>query len=240
MPDVTRPTRDTDLEGAPAVVRWVGAQRDVLAGDVSGRIALESIASLPHLHGLGPVEGLRGEISIFDGAAVIARVHHGGVRIESGFRERACFLVYAQVQDWLEDPVVSFDDVDALEALLLEAAARHRVDAASPFPFRLLAPDARVRLHVLDKRDDRPHNAAEHEKAKVRFVLEHASIEVIGFYSTRHRGVFTPGDSDLHMHVRTLDGTMSGHVEALAARAGARISLPGRRLLPRTRSRSAP
>ena len=53
------------------------------------------------------------------------------------------------------------------------------------------------------------------------------AVEVLGFYSTGHRGIFTPKDSDLHMHFRTLDGRASGHVERIAVDPGAVIAVPG-------------
>jgi acetolactate decarboxylase len=84
-----------------------------------------------------------------------------------------------------------------------------------------------VTFHVLDKRDGLPHTPERHERAKVRFEIERQSVEVLGFYSRWHRGVFTPKDSDLHMHFRTLNGRASGHVERIAVEPGAVIAVPG-------------
>jgi hypothetical protein len=64
-------------------------------------------------------------------------------------------------------------------------------------------------------------------RAKVRFELEQQAVEVLGFYSARHRGIFTPKDSDLHMHFRTLDGRASGYVERIAVDPGAVVAVPG-------------
>ena len=58
-------------------VRWVGAQRDVLGGDLRGHVDLETLSSVPHLYGLGPLEGVRGEVSIFGGVPSIARIEAG-------------------------------------------------------------------------------------------------------------------------------------------------------------------
>ena len=65
-----------------------------------------------------------------------------------------------------------------------------------------------------------------HEKAKVRFPIADQSVEIIGFYSRRHRGVFTPRDSDFHMHVRTLDNRLSGHLETFSFNQGITLYLP--------------
>ena len=61
----------------------------------------------------------------------------------------------------------------------------------------------------------------------MRFELERQPVEVLGFHSSRHRGIFTPLDSDLHLHFRTLDGHASGHVERIALEPGAVIGVPG-------------
>jgi acetolactate decarboxylase len=96
----------------------------------------------------------------------------------------------------------------------------------APLTFLVRAPAADVTFHVLDKRDGLPHTAVLHDRAKVRFQLAQEAVDVLGFYSQRHRGIFTPKDSDLHMHVRTLDGRASGHVERIAVAAGAVIAVP--------------
>jgi hypothetical protein len=46
-----------------------------------------------------------------------------------------------------------------------------------------------------------------------------------GFHSTRHRGIFTPGDSNIHIHFQTPDNSNSGHIQKLEISAGAVLSL---------------
>ena len=94
-----------------AGVRWAGEQRAVLAGDVRGHVALEDLSSLQNLCGLGPLEGLRGEVSIFGGTPSLARVEPGRVATASGWNARASFLVWAQVSPWSDH---ANDAVDAL------------------------------------------------------------------------------------------------------------------------------
>jgi acetolactate decarboxylase len=207
-------------------VRWVGAQRDVLGGDIGGKVSLRSLGRLPHVYALGPRAGVSGEITLFDGQPVVARVLEGRLRVESGLDHEAAFVVYDQVADWqervLDEPL---DGEAALETAVLRAARDAGVDGAEPFVF-LVRATAAVTFHVLDKRDARPHTSALHEQAKVRFRLERQAVEVLGFYSSRHRGIFTPKDSDLHMHLRTLDGRESGHVERIALEPGAVVAVP--------------
>ena len=80
-------------------VRWVGAQRDVLGGDIDGQV-LRSLMGVPHLYALGPRVGVSGEITVFDGTPCIARVIDGRIRLEDSADHAACFLVWDHVETW--------------------------------------------------------------------------------------------------------------------------------------------
>ena len=219
-------------------VRWIGAQRDVLGGDVGAKVSLHELADVPHLYALGPRAGMSGEITVFDGQPCIARVVDGRVHVETNAdtEHAACFLVYDQVHAWLEVVQMwAIDDEATLMATVKRLARERGVDEAAPFIFRLHAYAAAITFHVLDKRDDLPHTPALHERAKVRFELQRRVVDVLGFCSSRHRGIFTPGDSDLHMHFRTTDGQISGHVERIALEPGALTAVP-RDAVPRERT----
>ena len=87
---------------AGAGVRWVGAQRTVLAGDLRAHISLERLAGLPHLYALGPVAGLRGEITVVDGRPYVSQVEDGRIVVDPTFRHEAAFLVWAQIARWYD------------------------------------------------------------------------------------------------------------------------------------------
>ena len=211
-------------------VRWIGAQRDVLGGDVRGHVELEALSAVPHLYGLGPLEGLRGEVSIFDSVPSIARIEREMVVTAASWRARACFLVWAQVPAWFERPFERVKatpaGLDAIEREVVALAGEAGVDPDRPLPFRLRASAVEATLHVLDKRDGLPHNPERHEQAKARRTLEDAAVELIGFYSRHHRGIFTPGESSVHVHLQTEDGRISGHLETIQLAPGALIAVP--------------
>ena len=209
-------------------VRWVGAQRDVLGGDVEGKVDLLSLTRRPHLYALGPRAGVSGEITVLDGEPSVARIVDRQIHVTADDDHAACFLVYDHVDRWCERVEEKPIDNEAmLTAAVLGAAGAVGLDADAPLIFLLRSPAATVTFHVLDKRDGLPHTPERHERAKVRFEIERQAVEVLGFYSTQHRGIFTPKDSDLHMHFRTLNGRVSGHVERIAVDPGAVIAVPG-------------
>ena len=199
----------------------------MLGGDLRGHVALEPLSSLPHLYALGPLEGVRGEVSIFRSEPSIARIEGDAVVTASTWSVRACFLVWAQVPLWSErTPRYPLADLDAIEREAVALARRTGLDPDRPFPFRVEGTVVEVTLHVLDKRDDLRHDPERHERAKVRRTLSGTTVELIGFHSRHHRGVFTPRESNVHAHVRNADGRISGHLETIALAPGARLAVP--------------
>jgi hypothetical protein len=61
----------------------------VLGGDLRGHVALEPLAALTHLYALGPLEGARGEVSIFGSEPSIARIEGDVVATASTWTVRA-------------------------------------------------------------------------------------------------------------------------------------------------------
>ncbi|GEM_PF-845498 len=232
----TREQRD-ERGGEHGRVRWLGAMRNVMQkGDLSGHADLERLADLPHLYALGPLEGLRGEVTIFDGSPFITRVDNkvadndsgrtAGVVVDRSFRHKACFLVYAQVERWRELPVPeSVTTLGALEEFIA-VSSRARLDATAPFPFLVRGTPAATEFHIVNKTDDKPHSHDEHDKIKARFTLNSQPVEMLGFFSDRHQGIFTHHDSRVHIHVRAADSTTGGHVDVLKLRGGMTLLLP--------------
>jgi acetolactate decarboxylase len=214
-------------DAAGAIVRWQGAQKNVLNGDIRGIVELESLGKLPNLYGLGPLAELKGEVTILHAEAAISRVDaNGKITTEHGFAESACFLVYAQVKEWQEVPLpAEVTNLTLLEQILPELASQSGIDSSEPFPFLLWGAPEQVEFHILNKTDGLLHSPPLHEKAKVHFTLYRTDLEIIGFHSFDHRGIFTPGNSNLHLHLLTEDGSVSGHVEELTL-AGLKLYLP--------------
>jgi acetolactate decarboxylase len=203
--------------------------RDVMQkGDFSAHIDLASLRDTPHLYALGPVEGLRGEITVFDGQPSVATVQADKVVVERRW-PKACFLVYAQVAKWQTVPVPEgVRSLEQLELFVLEAATRAGLDVKGPFPFRVTGSPAIVKYHVVNKTDGRPHTMELHEQAKVSFQVKARPVEFLGFYSDQHHGVFTHHGTNVHVHVRTTDDKASGHVDEITLAPPSVLHLPVR------------
>jgi acetolactate decarboxylase len=220
-------TEALDGQESDRRVQWVGAQRRVVRdGDLGGQIDLETLSKRPHLYAVGPLEGLKGEVSVFDGSPFITRLEDGKVIVDRSFRHKACFLVYAQIDRWqdLEVPETVKTAVELGEFVWL--AASKRLDVTKPFPFLLKGKPSVVDFHIVNKIDNLPHNPELHEKVKVHLQLKGQPVEIIGFFSDKHQGVFTHHNSKVHMHVKTTDGTTGGHVDDLHPYGGLTLLLP--------------
>jgi acetolactate decarboxylase len=213
---------------ADGKVKWVGEMRTVMKkGDVSARLSLKELAKLPHLYAVGPLEGLAGEVTIWDGKPSIARVKDGKVRITTGFDEKVCFLVYAQVSGWQEVAIPAAIQGGAeLELVIARSARDLGINVKQPFAFLVKGTPKRASFHVLDGTGLDLKAQEFHDRAKIRFTLDNRPVEIISFYSDRHHGVFTHHDSNVHMHLKTSDGTLSGHLDEVQLGSGAKLYLP--------------
>ena len=65
-----------------------------------------------------------------------------------------------------------------------------------------------------------------HEEQK-DFIVNEKDVEIVGFYSKEHKGIFTHHDADTHMHLISSDRKIMGHLDDVSFNAGAmNISFP--------------
>jgi acetolactate decarboxylase len=209
-------------------VDWFGSQGDFIAGKAVEAVSLERFTGLESLYAVGPLEQARGEVSIYDSIPLISEVVEGGqVNVTIDSCRHAAFLVYAIVKNWRRVTVRNpIDTEQQLEDQLLAWAMTSGIDVDQPLAFLLNGRVAQATFHVLCNRGRGTYNAVQHEKAKVRFHIANESVEVVGFYSRNHRGIFTPRDSNFHMHIRTLDNRFAGHLEGFTWEHGVMLYLP--------------
>jgi len=218
---------DAPVQSQSWCVEWFGSQGDFIAGKAKEPISLSRFGGLESLYAIGPLERGRGEVSIYDSVPLISEVHDSRTNVSVDFSRRAAFLVYAIVENWRRVTLRKLiDGEQQLEEQLLPFAVESGIDVDLPFPFLIHCHITQATFHVLRNQSEGEYSPEAHEKAKVRFPIIDQSVEIIGFYSRRHRGVFTPRDSDFHMHVRTLDNQLSGHLEIFSFSPGMLLYLP--------------
>jgi acetolactate decarboxylase len=95
----------------------------------------------------------------------------------------------------------------------LSAWAKDRPDA---FAFRLTGNLAEAHLHVVDLPPGREvHSPDDAHEGQKSYVLKDLDAELLGFFSTRHKAVFTHHDTNIHLHLITIDRKWMGHLEGM-------------------------
>jgi acetolactate decarboxylase len=167
-------------------------------------------------------------VTIAAGRPALARVAPDGtVSVTQSFAAGAPFFVWAEVPRWITTPIPaeirSFED---LERFVPKAAEAAGLDAEKPLPFLVTGREDLIEFHILNRIGDPPHNMEEHKKIQIKFELAKTEATIVGFHSTRHRRIFTPGDSNIHIHFQTPDNAKSGHIQKLEIGDDTRLSLP--------------
>ena len=205
-----------------------GALRTIMSGDLDATSSLDTLATKNNLYALGAVEQLKGEIQIFNSTPFISSVDENEVFIDPTFSKKAALLVYAVVPVWEEIKIpVDIDTQEALEAFIVKAADSLKIETSTPFPFLIEGNVSSLSWHIIDwPEGDTEHTHQKHKKSGLNGVLSDTEVNVLGFYSDKHKGVFTHHSTNLHMHFKTKDGVLAGHLDSIKIGDGMHLKLP--------------
>jgi len=204
-----------------------GAMMNVMRkGELFGTINLDTISNREHLYGLGPIEYLKGEILIADGKSYITKVAaNRSIAIEETYKVKAPFFVSENVGKWNEIPLPdSIQSIPQLESFLDKSTKNH----SRPFAFRVTAIINNCEIHIVNlPTGTKVHSPEEAQKNRESYALQNESAELIGFFSTKHQGIFTHHDRFVHIHLITTDRKKMGHLENMTIKKGtAKLYLP--------------
>ncbi len=211
----------------PYSVTWVGAMMTVHRdGDASPKAEL-SIANHPGGFAIGPIAGLRGEITVLDGKPYVARVVDDQEQVVHDWTMEVPFLVYGYVNAWSEvalpDTVTSLAE---LEEWLPKVAKDYGLDMTKPFPFKLELLDSDIDFHIISNEEAGYITHVPHSELMRHFKLEGQKAWILGVYSTEHAGVFTHHGTAIHVHMVSEDGMHSGHADAVRFGKETKLFLP--------------
>lgn len=197
-------------------VKYVGAMKDVMwKGELFGKVNLDTLKNKQHLYGVGPLEYLSGEILIIDGksyhSVVNADMH---IQVNESFDVKAPFLVYANNKNWNKYWVRdSIPNINALESYIIQKT-KH---LESPFVFRLKGSIIKANIHIQNlPKNSEVHSPEEAHKGQVKYEIREKEVEIVGFFSKSHQGIYTHHDTYLHMHLITQDKTIMGHLDSIS------------------------
>ncbi len=211
----------------PRVQHW-GAMREVMReGKTEGRVELQRFAERGW-YAIGALAGLDGEITVEDGAVLIAR--ETPERLDADVHDaRATLFTAAYVSTWRDLPLSPGADLAEIERAIA-AALDVPLDAPTPpTPFQVVGSVQSLDLHVV--RGSCPFASDAPEEQPARWSAQSGTpARLIGFFAPGRAGELTHHGTRLHAHalVDAPDGRRMGHLDDAAFAAGAILRVPAR------------
>ena len=201
-------------------VKIVGEMKNVMwKGQLYGNINLDTIANKTNLYGLGPVEYLVGEILIIDSKSYKSTVvSDTTMKVEETFDIKAPFFGYANISKWTEQSLPdSIQTIQQLEHFLDKITK----SSQRPFMFKLTGTVEQATIHIVNlPKGTKVSSPEEAHKGQTNYKLKNEKSEIIGFFSTEHKAIFTHHDTYLHMHLITTDLQKMGHLDEVLFKKG--------------------
>lgn len=214
-------TNEVKIQGQMKNVMW--------KGQLYGNINLDTIANRTGLYGFGPVEYLAGEILIIDGKSYKSTVvSDTTMKVEETYHIKAPFFGYANIAKWTEqtfpDSIQTIQELERYLDQVTEFSPR-------PFMFKLSGTVEQATIHIVNlPKGSKVSSPDEAHRGQVNYKLKDEQSDIIGFFSTKHKAVFTHHDTYLHMHLITADRQKMGHLdEALFKKGTMKLYLPANR-----------
>lgn len=201
-------------------VKIIGQMKNVMwKGQLYGNIDLDTIANKTNLYGLGPVAYLSGEILIIDGKSYKSTVTSDTtMNVEETYDIKAPFFGYANISKWTEQSLP-----DSIQTILQLETYLDNVTKNSPRPFmfKLTGTVEQATIHIVNlPNGSKVSSPEEAHKGQKKYQLKNEQANIIGFFSTEHKAVFTHHDTFLHMHLLTTDKQKMGHLDGVLFKNG--------------------
>ncbi len=201
-------------------VKIVGEMKNVMwKGQLYGNINLDTLANKTNLYGLGPVEYLAGEILIIDGKSYKSTVvSDTTMNVEETYEIKAPFFGYANIAKWTEQTLPdSIQTIQQLEQYLDKVTK----SSPRPFMFKLSGTVEQATIHIVNlPKGSKVSSPDEAHNGQKKYELKNEQSELIGFFSTEHKAIFTHHDTFLHMHLMTTDRKKMGHLDEVLFKKG--------------------
>lgn len=194
-----------DFEGSMKYAMWEGKHEGV--------IEISEFEGDEEMIAVGPLSGMSGEIMVSKGRSYVSKViSKTQMKVEETHEVSAPFLVFGQVEEWERIPLPA----EVVSMSHLEAFIQDTTNSKGPYAIRLEGRVSSARIHVNALPDGTPVSHPDDVHLhQVKYTLGPSDVEVVGFYSTQHKGIFTQHDSFLHLHLLTADKRMMGHLDEM-------------------------
>ncbi|MDZ4809950.1 MAG: acetolactate decarboxylase [Bacteroidota bacterium] len=203
----------------PAEVKVAGEMKKIMReGNLSAHIALDTLLTKPNIYGLGPAEGIKGELMIVDSKAYWCKVENEKISTTFSGNVKAAMLVYAQVPAWKLISVNNeIKDYAALEKAVEQYASQNGQNLDEPFPFLITGIASNTTYHIIDWKEGVKHTFDNHKQFAKNGELRNQQIMLLGFYSNKHHSIFTHHTTNMHVHVMDANKSVVGHLEEFSS-----------------------
>jgi acetolactate decarboxylase len=222
------------------VVEYVGAQKEIFkTGKAASVVSLEDLADRKGLYAMGPIDGLDGEITIFDSKPYITKVRGNDYTVDKTLKHGAFFLVWTEQKNWVDVPLpATVKGYLDLQMFVKSQAQAMGVDVTKPFPFLMTGAPAEIKWHInVDRTEGKPITKELFLKSKEPYVTKNEPVDIIGFYSDHHAGVFlnqySPAikegsgmENMIHIHLISKTSKAAGHIDDIIFGEGMVLRLP--------------
>ncbi|MDO8906949.1 MAG: acetolactate decarboxylase [Pseudohongiella sp.] len=222
------------------LVNFAGRQADIVGeNNIDGLVQIASMSGQYGAYGLGAYQGLDGEITVFEGQPYVTQIRNGDIILTHQTDGSAIFAAWTTNTEWQDEPVPArVNSYVELQYFIKERAEASGIDtAATAFPFLITGSPKELQWHInTDRTDGRAVTRESFQASKDSFVLRDEAVNIVGFYSESHHGVFignyapAMGDSvelnAMHMHLVSQDGALAGHIDDLTFTDGMVLRLP--------------
>lgn len=194
----------------------IGAMRDVMwNGKLEGNFFWDTVMDKESIYGIGPLSFLKGEVLIWDGIPFVSSVHpkDTSVLVEQNDSVSSPFFVMAKVNNWQKVEIPSsISTIQQIDQFLLNS----NFNTGNPFAFKLSGTVENAVYHIQNLPDgSRVSNPQQAHKGQVKYRLDQVEVDILGFFSQNHQGIFTHHDTYTHMHIISKDKKYMGHLDDL-------------------------
>jgi acetolactate decarboxylase len=195
--------------------------------DLSGRVSLDQLPTQSGFVGVGPVENLKGEVTLYNGNLFVSTLNEKGEDIAAPRdNKQAIFLGLGYARDWKKIPINSnLKGLSKIEEFVANQAKLNGIDLEAGFPFKIEGEVESLTYHVIFKSDVLPHSMKLHRAAKKKFNKQNIQVGIAGIYSTEAQvGHITHPGKRTHLHVVVKQ--KNGHIDDVVIKSGAVLYLP--------------
>ncbi len=93
-----------------------------------------------------------------------------------------------------------------------------------PFMFKISGMVETATIHILNlSAGSKVSSPAQAHQGQIDYELSNEQTDIVGFFSTEHKAIFTHHDTYVHMHLITKDRKKMGHLDEVIFKEGSLI-----------------